>query len=192
MTVPGAGRHHKLRLFFALWPAAAERAALADAAAPAVARVDGQAVPPANLHVTLAFVGMVSEQVLARLVELGGRGPWPSVSLDFARIEYWAQPRVLVAMPDEAPAAGQEIVERLLRGIEPLNFTRDARPWHPHLTLVRRIRLPPPGPLMLAPVKRMPGGPAWRLALVESCTHPDGPLYKPLADWPLEKGDVPL
>jgi hypothetical protein len=26
---------------------------------------------------------------------------------------------------------------------------------------------------------------AWRLALVESSSHPDGVRYKPLADWPL-------
>ena len=27
--------------------------------------------------------------------------------------------------------------------------------------------------------------PPWRLALVESSAHPDGPRYQPLADWPL-------
>jgi 2'-5' RNA ligase len=108
------------------------------------------------------------------------------VQLDFTRIEYWTEPKVVVAMPVEAPASGQQLVDRLWLGLEPLGFARERRPWRPHLTVARQVRRPPPDGLVMGPLAGPGPEPPWRLALVESSAHPDGPRYKPLADWPLE------
>jgi len=175
----------KLRLFFALWPTDRHRAALAESAAAAVARVAGRAMAPGNLHVTLAFLGSVPAQTFVNLVGVGGQGSWPAVRLDFTGIEYWARPKVLVAMPAQVPAAGQEIIERLWQGVAPLGFARELRPWRPHLTLVRGVQELPPGDLAMTPVQAAADEPAWRLALVDSAAHPEGPRYKALADWAL-------
>ncbi len=185
MTGAGEIGPRKLRLFFALWPSGRHRAALAEAAAAAIARADGQPVLPGNLHVTLAFLGMVPGTLLAQVIEAAGPGPWPSIALDFRRVEFWGRPKVLVALPDEVPTAGTVVVDRLWRALEPLGLTREHRPWQPHLTIARRVRQPPPGDLALSPILDEGTEPAWRLALVESSSHPDGVRYKPLADWPL-------
>lgn len=185
MTVAGERGTRQLRLFFALWPGGRHRTALAAAAAAAVDRVAGQPVPPGNLHVTLAFLGMAASASLPRLIEAGGQGPWPAVPLEFRRLEYWARPKVLVALPETVPAAGPVLVDRLWRAIEPLGFVREQRPWQPHLTLARRVRRPPPDNLSMDPLADGGAEPAWRLALVESNSHPEGVRYKPLADWPL-------
>ncbi len=185
MTAPAGRRAGSMRLFFALWPGESSRTALAAAAAPAVAQVSGQAVPAGNLHVTLAFLGAVPRSALVPLHELGGQGPWPAVELGFKRLEFWAKPKVLVAMPESVPAAGLAIVERLWTGLERRGYLREARPWRPHLTLARSVRRPPPDNLVLAPMVRAGNEPPWRLALVESIAHPEGPRYQPLADWPL-------
>jgi len=185
VSAPAGQGARTLRLFFALWPGERMRAGLASAVAPTVGQVSGQAVPPGNLHVTLAFLGPVAGQALRPLFDVGGQGPWPAVDLRFERIEYWAKPKVLVAMSTEAPVAGLAIVERLWAGLEPLGYAREARPWRPHLTLARRIRRPPPDNLVLGPVEYSGDEPPWRLALVDSMTHAEGPRYKPLADWPL-------
>lgn len=185
MTVPAGRGARTLRLFFALWPSESLRTALAAAAAPAVSQVSGQVVPPGNLHVTLAFLGSVPGPALVPLFEVGGQGPWPAVELEFQRLEFWAKPKVLVAMPESIPAAGLAIVERLWTGLERLGYAREARPWRPHLTLARRVRRPPPDNLVLAPIARAGDEPSWRLALVDSSAHPEGPRYRPLADWPL-------
>ncbi len=174
-----------LRLFYALWPGDAYRAALGAAAAAALDRVEGRPVPPGNLHVTLAFLGTVPGTALAGLIEAGGQGPWPAVELVFERLEYWARPRIVVAKPAAVPASGLEIVERLWLSLESLGFEREMRPWQPHLTLARRVRRPPPENLRLGPVDFTGDAPVWRLALVESAAHPGGARYKPLADWPL-------
>jgi len=178
---------HPMRLFFALWPSATHRQALAAATAAAVAQVDGQAIPKANFHVTLAFLGMVPGRTFARLVEIGGQDRHPMPDLSFDRIEYWPRPKVLVAMPSQVPAAGPAMVDRLWQRIVPLGFEREARTWRPHLTLVRRVRrLPPDGPaLAIEQLPRYQDPARWGLALVESVTHPDGPHYWSLAEWPL-------
>jgi len=191
VSAAGQGGPRTLRLFFALWPGDAQRAALARAAAPVVSQVAGRPVPPGNLHVTLAFLGPVRGRSFASLVAMGGRGPWPRVDLEFGLVEYWARPKVLVAMPEGVPAAGLAIVERLWEGLTPLGYAREPRPWRPHLTLVRRVTRPPAGNLRLAPIQADPAEAAWRLALVDSIAGPEGPRYKPLADWPLG-GDAPL
>jgi 2'-5' RNA ligase len=192
VTGPADRGPRKLRLFFALWPGDGLRERLATSARAAVTRVEGQPVPPGNLHLTLAFLGMVAGARLAELFPVGGDGQWPAVELRFELLEYWAKPRVLVAMPSAVPDEGRRIVERLWDRLEALGFTREARPWQPHLTLVRRIRQPPAQELSFAPAVTA-GGRDWRLALVESATHPEGPRYKPFAEWPLASGgDSPL
>jgi 2'-5' RNA ligase len=183
---PGRGERHTLRLFFALWPTAAERNALAIATGAAVAQVDGQAVPAGNLHVTLAFLGAVPGETFAWLVEIGGEMARPRVDLDFESLEFWPKPKVLVAMPSRIPAEGIELVDRLWQRIEPLGIKRETRPWRPHLTLVRRVRRPPPAELRISAGPPVAAGPArWGMALVESTTHAKGARYKPLAEWPL-------
>jgi 2'-5' RNA ligase len=97
----------------------------------------------------------------------------------FERVEYWVKPKVLAALPAGLPPAGAEIVDRLWHRLEPMGYEREARPWQPHLTLVRRVRQPPPEGLAMTPIAAAD----WRLALVESQSHPEGARYKPLADW---------
>ncbi len=174
------------RLFYALWPGTALRRALADATGEALSGVTGNRVPASNLHVTLAFLGAVPGRALAGLIAVGGRGPWPLVELDFARVEYWPRPRVLVAVPAVVPLTGAEIADRLWSALEPKGFTREKRRWTAHLTLMRKLSRPPPRDFAPA-IPRRPERDAadWRLALVESETLPEGPRYRPLADWPL-------
>jgi RNA 2',3'-cyclic 3'-phosphodiesterase len=182
VTAPRERGPRRLRLFFALWPNAGLRERLAASARAAFIGVDGQPVPPGNLHVTLAFLGLVLGTRLAELIAVGGNSPWPAVALRFERAEYWARPKVLVAIPAAVPETGRRIVERLWDRVEPLGFKREERPWQPHLTLMRRVRRPPADEIGFTPAV-IAGGRDWRLALVESTTHPEGPRYKPLAEW---------
>lgn len=186
MTQAGGPGRHTLRLFFALWPSAAGRKSLADSTADAVSQVDGQPVPGVNLHVTLAFLGSVPGRGFGDLAGIGGEGGYPAVALRFDRLEYWAKPKVLVAMPVEIPATGRVIVDRLWEKLASLGFERESRHWQPHLTLARKVRSPPLENLRIAPRIAAVDDPApWGLALVESTTHPEGARYKPLAEWPL-------
>jgi 2'-5' RNA ligase len=184
---PGARGPHTLRLFFALWPSASERQSLAAATADAISQVDGLPVLATNLHVTLAFLGAVPGRRFVVLAGVGSQGHYPGVALRFDRLEYWAKPKVLVAMPVEIPETGRVIVDRLWERLAPLGFERESRPWRPHLTLARKVRRPPPENLRIVPRSGASDDPApWGLALIESTTHPEGARYRPLVEWPLE------
>jgi 2'-5' RNA ligase len=185
----------QLRLFFALWPTEDQRTALVALTGPAIAPVAGKPVQPANLHVTLAFLGSVPGRGFTDLVAVGGKVDLPSVELALQRLEYWPKPRVVVAVPARVPPAGRQIVDRLWTELEALDYEREHRPWQPHLTLVRHVRQAPPprfGPTL--PAKTATGAATgWQLALVESSPHSEGVRYRPLATWPLgRKGDAPL
>lgn len=192
MNGPRPGHPERRRLFYALWPDPALRRALAAATADAASRAAGNRIPPANLHVTLAFLGMAPEDDIPELKAIGQRGHWPRIQLDFDRVEYWPKPRVLVAMAAAIPEAGVRIVDRLWEPLERLGYEREARPWLPHLTLVRKVSRPPPrGEELPIPPRPARDAGAWKLALVESVTDPAGARYTPLASWAL-KGDASL
>ena len=62
------------RLFCALWPDAATRAALENARS-ALFPLSGRPVEAANLHVTLVFLGAVDAARLPALIALAGTRP---------------------------------------------------------------------------------------------------------------------
>jgi len=181
MSAPLDLREHPRRLFYAYWPGHAARRALLKGTEAAVASIDGQPVAAGKLHITVAFLGKVPGARMSDLIRLGGRGDYPAARLRLDRLEYWPRPRVVAALPDAIPEAGQRLVDLLWERLQPLGFEREERPWRPHVTLVRRVSRPPPR-------LSIPGVP-WscnNLALVESLSGPDGLHYTPLAEWPLE------
>lgn len=180
MTTPITSREHPRRLFFAYWPDTTTRRALLEATRDAVAAIDGQPVTASNLHVTVAFLGKVPGFRISDLMRIGGRDDYPAAELQFDRLEYWPQAKVVASLPTAIPEAGQRLVDALWERIQPLGIEREARAWRPHVTIVRRLRRPPPR-LAIPPVR-------WscrRLALVESLSAPDGMHYTALAEWPL-------
>jgi 2'-5' RNA ligase len=105
------------------------------------------AVPPDKLHVTLKFLGETSLRMCAAIPHqivqaVSGR---PPIRLRVARLGAFptvARPSVVWAgLVDAEPLA--EIAERLEGLLEPLGFTRESRPFHPHLTLARIKGRPP-------------------------------------------------
>jgi 2'-5' RNA ligase len=95
-------------LFFALWPARAEQASLAQMTRNVVVAAGGRPVPPENFHVTLAFLGSVPEARLSQVEAIGrevanevGGAP---VQVTFDAIEYWKKPKLICATARPAAA----------------------------------------------------------------------------------------
>ncbi|MBS0379927.1 MAG: RNA 2',3'-cyclic phosphodiesterase [Proteobacteria bacterium] len=176
-------------MFFALWPAKADRAAIAAASAAAVAVCGGRPVPDGNFHVTLAFLGAVSGARLAELAALIGRiadgeaeVPPP---LGFTRLEFWRKAGVLALVTDADPPEVVALAGGLRAATLAAGFTPDLKPFRAHVTVARKVRGGHAAALPFAPVSFR----CQELALVESTMRAGGPLYSVLESRPLGKAE---
>lgn len=179
------------RLFFALWPDEAQRAALVDAAAGIVRHCGGRPVPAENLHVTLAFLGSVPEPRLPELAVIAGHAaalfPRDAVPIvvSLETLEHWARAQVLTALEcrDEAraPASGAAPLARTLSTeTAAAGFSPDLKPFRLHVTVARKVARAPRASA-IRPVD-------WRFdrfALLESRTLETGPVYSVVESYAL-------
>ena len=151
---------HSPRLFYALWPDAATRAALAAWQA----RLQGKPVRPEKLHLTLAFLGQRPAGELPALLAILEQLPAHPVPLLFDHVSRFPQLALAwaaLAQPSPALLALRAACMQALaqQGLAP-RFEHDR--FTPHVTLARQA--PPPAGEDVAPV-------AWQadeLVLVES------------------------
>lgn len=165
--MPCAGPTRKL--FFALWPDAPRRAALAALQAP----VAGRLTPPAKLHLTLAFLGHVAAGAVPALLAIRDRLAVPPLHLIVDCYGYFARPRIAWAGMTQVPDGLVALHAALVRDLEEAGFSATVHgAFRPHVTLARDARQAPPD-APAAPV----AWPVERVVLVESL--PDG-RYLPL------------
>lgn len=167
------------RLFFALWPDAATRAALVHATRKAVRRSGGRPVPPANYHITLAFLGDQPAALFDDIVRAGSAVVAAPVEFSLDRFGYFPKPRVFWVGATERPPELASLARELWDRMEALGLRREKRPFQAHVTLARKVaalpEVPSPNPLI------------WRassFALVESATEQHGAVYTVAKDFP--------
>jgi 2'-5' RNA ligase len=192
------------RLFFALWPDAEQRGALAHATRKSVRSCGGRPVPVQSLHVTLAFLGSVPEGRVPELDRIARRvaDAFPAAAqpllLTFDRLVHWARPQILCALGTEEPGAVQTPGEprdgdaasapalsaTLKNETAAAGFSPDLKPFRAHVTVARKVAHAP-SVLALQPV-------LWRFhafALIESRTDPAGPVYSVIESYLLVKAE---
>jgi 2'-5' RNA ligase len=99
-------------------------------------------VPPANLHLTLKFLGDIQQESAAAIGAalergLGERAPFEVRAGGVGAFPDEARPRVLwVGLTDEGGALAR-LAADVETWLEALGFPREARPFRPHLTIGR-------------------------------------------------------
>jgi len=171
-----------LRLFFALWPDAAARDAMAALARDVAQRTSGRATRVDTIHLTLAFVGDVSSDRVPALAEIGDTAARaaPPFALTVDVIGGFREARVAWLGTEPVPTLLAALASRLNASLAAAGFRVDRRPFAAHVTLARHCRLVPPRGIV-APV-------AWhvdRLSLVASELGSGGSRYRTQAEWPL-------
>jgi RNA 2',3'-cyclic 3'-phosphodiesterase len=168
------------RLFFAAWPAPELQAKLGGLAQDLEHDCGGRATAPANIHLTLVFLGDVERRRVARFESIAGSIAARRFELLVEHVDYWHHNRIVWAGVERCPEALQALVSDLGRALEPEGFRPERRPYVPHITLLRNARRAPVASA-IAPI----GWPVIRLALVESVRREKGRGYEVLRDWPL-------
>lgn len=168
------------RLFFALWLPDPLRRTLADVARHLPLK-SGKPVRPANFHITLQFLGQVSAEQEQTLVELAGQIRADGFEVCLDRLGYWRGPRVAWLGVSNISPALTTLVRDLGDAMTVAGLKPDPRPYHPHLTL-RRKMYPQELAVTMEPV-------CWQVdhfVLVHSRTLPGGVSYEPIHDFPLQ------
>lgn len=175
-----AGSDPVRRLFFALWPDAPLREALAPRIRALQSAAAGRPQRPDQWHVTLEFLGPVPvrrfEATRCAAAEVQA---WP-FEIVFDAVEYWRRPQVLCLASREVPSALEGLVQDLRARLASHGFEPERRPVRPHLTLARKVT----HPIELRAFEPL-RWPVTEFALVESMTDRTGSRYTPLAAWPL-------
>jgi len=164
------------RLFLALWPSPAEQLRLAELGQFAPG---GRRIKPANLHLTLAFLGATGAEQLDCYQHALQDIAVPTLTLLLDRFGFWPKPGILWLAPSQSPPALKDLVSELNRRLQDCGYTPDRRPFSAHVTLARQYA----GPWPKANFEPF----AWtvdRIALVESLNTPAGVHYQVLNYWP--------
>lgn len=176
-----------MRVFFAL-PVPATAAARLLAWRGAVGRElpDARLIPPANLHVTLDFIGEVDEAEAGRLGfvcrELAAAAaPIPAALAGLGLLPSAARPRVVCVGVRTGAGDLQALAGALRRRLDGRRTGRPAGRFLPHATVARVRRVPPPAAERLCRLRLPAAHVTFRsLVLFRSVLQPAGAAYHPL------------
>lgn len=126
------------RLFYALWPGDATRAALAGLSRALHEQCGGRRVPEHNIHLTLVFLGDVRTDLVPALKCMAAEVQGTPVDLALNTAEYWRHNRVVCAGTKFCPPALLDLCARLRAGARSLGIRTEARAYVPHITLLRK------------------------------------------------------
>ena len=165
-----------LRLFFALWPDEAARAALLRLQRGLAQPPGARPVAPDNLHLTMAFLGMQPAALLPQIEAILDRIAVPAMTLEVDRYGCFQRSRIAWAGIRRPPPALAALHEALMDELRQCGIGHDkASAFRPHITLQRNAVCESG-----AVAERL----RWhapQLALVQSTTTSAGPIYKVLA-----------
>ena len=164
-----------LRTFFALWPEAGLRDALAREAKQVADACRGRAMRSDTLHLTLVFLGATPPGKLDALREMMDATDVPAFTLALDRTGWWRHNGVAWAGTGTTPDALLALHGQLTRGADRLGFSLDVRPYAPHLTLARNAQRSPP-----AGIAPLPRWDVREFVLVASELRAEGPSYRVL------------
>jgi RNA 2',3'-cyclic 3'-phosphodiesterase len=180
-------RENKVRLFFALWPSATERVALAAWQPPLKDLCGGRVMRIDTLHATLVFLGEVEEHRLEALRLAAQETNWRGFELKLTTAHYWGHNHIAYATPDATPPQLTELVHELESKLRKHRFHVENRPYKPHVTLLRNA---------VWSDAKLPSMPAvsWKFnefVLVQSSRDgQDTPYYDVLARFPILPADA--
>jgi RNA 2',3'-cyclic 3'-phosphodiesterase len=140
-------------------------------------------VPAENIHLTLAFIGAWPVSRIQRLLDVGSRLDGDAMHVVLDTLGGFRRAHVAWIAPSMAPSPVSMLAASLGRLLAGAGIAVDARPFHPHLTLVRN------GRGLQAEEAAGPFG--WDIdgvALMQSATHAEGARYTMLRRWPLGIG----
>ncbi|MFK7889952.1 MAG: RNA 2',3'-cyclic phosphodiesterase [Granulosicoccus sp.] len=105
-------------------------------------------VPAVNLHLTLSFLGDVSEAQTDELCQMLLPEQRLQTQIRFDNVGYWDKSEILFLAPADVDPEIHSIAMRCKTAAARAGIRVSKKRWQPHMTLGRRVALPPPSPLI--------------------------------------------
>jgi RNA 2',3'-cyclic 3'-phosphodiesterase len=170
-----------VKVFFALWPADAERGRQAAWQKPLHLLCGGRVMQSKTLHSTLVFIGDVELSRLEAMQLAAREASGKSFELCFDEARYWGHNHIVYAAPSHVPPHLVQLVAALEQRLTKHRFEFDQHEYKPHVTLLRNARWTDASLPAMLPV-------CWQImdfALVQSVQKSGQAGYQVLARFPL-------
>jgi 2'-5' RNA ligase len=175
----------KLRLFFALWPPEEAANSMHAWAEQAHSTTGGRVTRADTIHLTLAFLGEVSGDRVAALIDCARRVRGRPVELKLDEGRWWEHNGIVWAGPRTMPEPLRDLAAQLDSALKAGGFKTEKRDFKAHISLVRRAEKGQALPQFEAVEWR-----AEEFVLVRSALSAEGPYYATLSrfslggEWP--------
>jgi 2'-5' RNA ligase len=172
-----------IRIFFALWPEDSLRKLLQRVSESIDVDLSTcRRVAESNLHMTLHFIGNVSFSRMDEMREQAARVEAESFSMAIDHLGCFSQAKVFWLGCDQLPAALKALQSKLGVQLASCNFEAEARPYNPHVTIVRKASVNDlPLQKSFAPLHWL----VENFALIESRSTASGVQYRVMQTYPL-------
>jgi RNA 2',3'-cyclic 3'-phosphodiesterase len=127
------------RLFFALWPDEETRTQV-DTVAQQFKNENIRLVKRSNLHITLEFLGEISEDDQRALEKSVGKITGESFDIELTRVGWWKKPQILWIGTTHIPKQLLTLVKSIKKCVKQQGLEPDQREYKPHVTIVRKVK----------------------------------------------------
>jgi 2'-5' RNA ligase len=133
----------KHRLFFALWPGDEIRQQIVSAfTLTPQYKMRGRIMQPSNLHITLHFIGSVSEDQKHCLHQAAQTVTGETCTLQLDYYGHFYRARVFWLGCHEIPETLSALYQNLGSALQTCDYRMERRPYAPHVTLMRKLNRP--------------------------------------------------
>ncbi|RDV26737.1 RNA 2',3'-cyclic phosphodiesterase [Alteromonas aestuariivivens] len=141
------------------------------------------AVPTANYHITLCFLGHITpRQHEALTAELANLIQEP-IFLNLDCVGFWQGPKILFVAPRQVPDSLQQLASACRKAARRAGIETDKRDYRPHVTIVRKAQATLPIPELALDIACVFS----QFHLFESVSTHGGVSYPIRASWPLSE-----
>lgn len=169
------------RLFFALWPNDETRIKFYNVAQQ-FKDENIRVVKKSNLHMTLEFLGEVSDNDQQELIEKINNINNEPFDIQLTRVGFWKKPQILWIGTTHIPEPLLKLVKSIKKCVKQQGMKTEKREYKPHVTIARKVKQ------LMVPKETFQI--IWRatsFVLVVSESSDEGVEYRVLKEWSLNQ-----
>lgn len=130
------------RLFFALWPSDQVRQSIVETFSGISPQMNGRVIQPHNLHITLHFIGQVTEDIKDCMHDAALSINSKSFELDLDCFGHFRRAKIFWLGCQKPPHGASQLHNKLGLALGNCGYQSEIRAFTPHITLMRKCIKP--------------------------------------------------